>query len=58
MTGRIKIPYDTSNVNLIKMTSLYAHSTFMCFGSKTFFWQDGRELAGCFNGESSVFKSL
>lgn len=25
ITGRIKIPYDTSNVNLIKMTSTYAH---------------------------------
>lgn len=58
MTGRIKIPCDTSNVNLIKMTSPYAHSTFICLDQRLFFWQNERELAGWFNGESSVFKSL
>lgn len=60
MTGKIKIPCDTSNINLIKMTSFYEHSTFICFGSKTSFGKM-KELAGWFNGwvkQSSVFKSI
>jgi len=40
------------------MTSPYAHSTFICLDQRLFFWQNERELAGWFNGESSVFKSL
>lgn len=36
MIGGIKISCDTLNVNLIKMTSLYAYRIFICFGSKIF----------------------
>lgn len=51
MTGGIKISCDSLNVNLTKMTSPYAHRTFICFGSKSF-WQKKRKLTGWFNGES------